>query len=389
MARKTKKSVNFVVVFVALILGVCAGALGVVYFTLPQTEELMISSDLFYSHNEATVYSDPIAFADNQFSVHFLELGNKYTGDCTYIKFGDVDILIDCGSKSNSVPTVSNYLNQYVLDGTLEYVIITHAHTDHFAGFATSKNSIFDLYECENIIDFGEGTNKTEADKTYQQYITNRNKEIDNGAQYFDASTVKKGEQKIITINVNLSFEILYNEFAALHSASSENDYSVCTLFSFGEKKFLFTGDLENDKGGEEKLVANNTSIQNMERVELFKAGHHGSKTSTSEELLKNIKPKRVCVCCCAGSSEYTTEINNQFPTKAFIDRVTKYTTEIYVTSLCIDYSNNQFTSFNGNIIVVATLNADVNVVCTKNKTPLTQTDWFKNRAWGTKQNGN
>ena len=29
------------------------------------------------------------------FQMHFLELGNKYTGDSTYIKAGDVDILID------------------------------------------------------------------------------------------------------------------------------------------------------------------------------------------------------------------------------------------------------------------------------------------------------
>lgn len=390
MARKTKnRGINFIAILFALILGACAGFACLTYFTLPETEELYVGEELFYSQNETTVSSNPIAFNDDQFSVHFLELGNKYTGDCTYIKYGDVDILIDCGSKSNSVDTVSTYLNQYVTDNTLEYVIVTHAHTDHYAGFAATKNSIFDLYNCEIIIDFGAGTNKTASDKTYANYIKNRNKEIEESdAEYFDASTVQKGTPKTYEIDVHLQFEILYNEFADNHNASSENDYSVCTLFTFDNKQFLFTGDLENEKGGEEKLIKNNPSIQNLDSIELFKAGHHGSKTSTSEILLKNIKPKCVCVCCCAGSSEYTKEINNQFPTKAFIDRVTQYTTEIYVTSLCVDYKNNQFTSFNGNIVVFATLNVEkVNVTCSHNSTTLTQTDWYLNRAWGTKEN--
>ena len=52
-------------------------------------------------------------------SIHFLELGNKYTGDCTYIKVGDVDILIDAGSRVGSITTISAYLNQYVTDGVL------------------------------------------------------------------------------------------------------------------------------------------------------------------------------------------------------------------------------------------------------------------------------
>ncbi|MBQ8434340.1 MAG: bacterial Ig-like domain-containing protein, partial [Clostridia bacterium] len=67
--------------------------------------------------------------------IHFLELGNQRTGDCTYIKAGNTDILIDAGSYYDSTITISNYINQYVTDGILEYVIATHAHEDHIAGF--------------------------------------------------------------------------------------------------------------------------------------------------------------------------------------------------------------------------------------------------------------
>ena len=43
--------------------------------------------------------------------INFLELGNKYTGDSTFIKAGDVDILIDAGSRQNSATTIANFID--------------------------------------------------------------------------------------------------------------------------------------------------------------------------------------------------------------------------------------------------------------------------------------
>ena len=48
---------------------------------------------------------------------------------------------------------------------------------------------------------------------------------------------------------------------------------------------FLFTGDLE--KEGEEELM---TSYPNL-KVRVLKAGHHGSKDSSSEAFLDQLKP--------------------------------------------------------------------------------------------------
>ena len=97
-------------------------------------------------------------YSNGELQVHFLELGNEYTGDCTYIKAGETDILIDAGSRAGSVPTIQAYINQFVTDGKLEYVIVTHAHQDHYAGFATGEKtkSIFDLYKIGTIIDFAQ-----------------------------------------------------------------------------------------------------------------------------------------------------------------------------------------------------------------------------------------
>ena len=147
-----------------------------------------------------------------------------------------------------------------------------------------------------------------------------------------------------------------------------------------GTKKYLFTGDLE--KHGEESLVEHNEpggkNEGKLSQVEVYKAGHHGSKTSSSDKLLEVIRPKVVCVCCCAGSSEYTSKNENQFPTQAFVDRVSPYTSQIFVTTICTDYKQNKFESFNGNIVVCSNLSGDVAVYCSNNTTVLKDTEWFK-----------
>ena len=112
----------------------------------------------------------------------------------------------------------------------------------------------------------------------------------------------------------------------------------------------------------------------------LYKAGHHGSKTSSSDELLSVIKPDIVCVCACAGSIEYTTKNENTFPTQIFINNVAKYTDEIYVTTLCVDYKNGKFESMNGNIIIASSKNSKtVEKYFSASDLKLKDTDWFKN----------
>ena len=373
--KKINKTSSFLIYFLTFIVGIVAGFGVLNYINLPMSEDVIIEDiedKVFYSSSNIDLKCADIS--NTEVSIHFLELGNKYTGDCTYIKVGeDIDILIDCGSKSNSIETVSNYLNNYVDDNKLEYVIITHAHQDHYAGFATTTkvNSIFDLYECENIITFSKSNNEGKA--LYQNYERELNDEIANGANHFTAYECVNnlnGATNCFNIYPGVTLTIL-NSYFYEHNSSTENNYSVCCLFSHNGKNFLFTGDLEED--GEEYLVAMN----DIPQVDLYKAGHHGSKTSSSLTLLNVIQPKNVCVCCCAGSSEYTSNKDNQFPTQQFIDNISLFTEKVYVTTLCIDYKNNKFTSFNGNIICFSTdINFTVN--CSNNNTVLKDSQWFK-----------
>ncbi len=325
--------------------------------------------------------NDFVPVNDSDLSIHFLQLGNEYTGDCIYIKAGETDILVDAGSRASSVDTIDDYLQQYVTDSRLEYVIVTHADRDHIAGFAAS-NSIFDKYECMTIIDFPNTNKDTD---TYKNYVKNRDAEIENttDAKHYTALQCwnnADGAQREYTLADNIKMAFLYQEFYE-QKTSDENDYSVCFLITYGEKNYLFTGDLEKD--GEQSLVENNT----LPKVELFKAGHHGSKTSTTDALLQVIQPKIVCVCCCAGSVEYTQNNDNTFPTQDFINRVARYTDKVYVTSRVNlkyneekqKYENDEYKLMNGNI-VVKTAGETVTVKCSHNDLVLKDTPWFKNK---------
>ena len=385
--RKLNKIKTFFMSLICLIVGLAVGFFANIYITLPESykiPEAVQGSTHFHTTGELNVET----IKSEDLSIHFIELGNKYTGDCTFVKVGNTEMLIDAGSRATSIPFIQQYIEEYCTDDVLEYVVVTHAHQDHYAGFATgaNTNSLFDLNTIETVIDFGEATNKTSG-TMFNNYKRELAEEVEAGAKHFSAlECVNETNGATRSFNLkddgSIKFEILYHKYYehTINKAESENDYSVCLQIVHGEKKFLFTGDLEAE--GEESLIEENKAGGKNEgmlsKVALYKAGHHGSKTSSSDALLEVIQPDIVCVCCCAGSSEYTSKNENQFPTQAFINRVSKYTSAIYVTTLCTDYSSNKFESMNGNIVVCSSGTNNISVSCSNNTTKLKDTEWFK-----------
>lgn len=364
--KKYNSFVSFLLCVVFAVLGFAVGAVGLyVYKTQKEIASIQV-------------------YSAGDMSFHFLELGNEYTGDCTYIKANGVDILIDAGSKTSSISTITAYVNQHVTDNKLEYVIVTHAHEDHYAGFATNDgtSSIFDLYEVGTIIDFAQITDGKEEQKMYNNYLREISEAKTRGAKHYSALECVQetnGAKSTYDLGSDMSFTILNQRYYS-EVSTTENNHSVCTLFTHGNKNFLFTGDLE--KLGEESLA----SLNDLPHCVLYKAGHHGSKTSSHNVLLEEITPEICCVCCCAGNVEYTQDMDNTFPTQDFIDRISVYTRKVYVTTLgkiIFDedkqkYVNNGYESMNGNIVVTSTASS-TEVNCSNNNTILKDTNWFKN----------
>lgn len=336
----------------------------------------------------------------DNFQIHFMELGVYNTGDSTYIKAGDLDILIDAGAKEASAETIISYVNKYCTDGKLEYVITTHAHTDHFTGmFGNSKKTlnykgeeidrtgILYYYDVGTIIDFSLTNSKSTAATTnYGKYLAAVDYAVSKGATHYSAAQCfneQDGAQKqyVLDESNNITMNILYNKYY-FENSSDENNYSVCTLFSYNDLNFLLTGDLE--KSGEEALANyydGSSEDKTLPHCKLFKAGHHGSKTSSNDILLSKITPEICCICCCAGGSEYTNNSDNTFPTQDFIDRIAKYTDRVYATSYIDEIETRETNNFvfkplNGTI-TVSSNGIGIGLMATNNLIKLKDSEWF------------
>ena len=295
-------------------------------------------------------------------SIHFPFVGNKSSGDCTLIKVGNTEVLIDAGSTKGSAATIVPYIQEFCTDGILEYVIATHAHEDHIAAFVGSSTSkgIFESFVCETIIDFP----KTKAtSQIYNNYVTYRNNEVASGATHYTALECwdnENGAQKSYTLGENVTMNILYQKYYE-ESTSNENNNSVCVMVSQEDKHFLFTGDLEHS--GKKSLIESN----NLPKCALYKAGHHGSNTASSSELLSVIQPERVVACCCCGDTY-------KFPHQEFLDNIAPYTDKLYIQAMV---SGSTYKLLNGNI-VLSSDGKEVTVNCSNNNTLFKDTDWFK-----------
>jgi competence protein ComEC len=102
--------------------------------------------------------------------------------------------------------------------------------------------------------------------------------------------------------------------------AAESNENSLCVLFESEKCVILITG----DRGalGETVLMHETT----LPDVDLLVAGHHGSKHSTSEELLRITRPETVLIS--VGDNAYG------HPAESLLARLERFGCKIYRTDL-------------------------------------------------------
>jgi len=74
--------------------------------------------------------------------------------------------------------------------------------------------------------------------------------------------------------------------------AKNVNDTSVVAKLSFDEISFLFTGDIY--KSAEKELIERGFEIGS----DILKVSHHGSKTSSDEDFIREVSPEIVIISC-------------------------------------------------------------------------------------------
>jgi competence protein ComEC len=155
----------------------------------------------------------------------------------------------------------------------LDYVLATHAHEDHIGGL---RNVLRNFQVGELIVGHAPG-----SDADYRRLAKAA------ARQHVAIGTVSQGEGfELDGVKVDVLWPLAP---AGDHVTSGNNDSIVLRLVD-GSVSFLLTGDAE--RPAEEQLAASGIDL----KADLIKAGHHGSKTSSSDEFLDKVQPRYAVV---------------------------------------------------------------------------------------------
>ncbi len=232
-------------------------------------------------------------------TAHFIDVGQ---GDCTLFISGDETMLIDCGEREYA-DTVINDLKSYGVN-ELDYVVVTHAHSDHMGGMA----DILDAVPTENII-FSEPSEKSSGTKTYGDFL--------------DAAD--RSGADIIIAEPDYTFSLGNAECRILApfnvSDEEENNNSVVMHITAGTTSFLMTGDAE--KAVEKEIIKNYPNL----RTTVLKVGHHGSKTSSHDKFVSMLRSE-IAVIPVGADNSYN------HPTDTVLQTLDKYNLSTYRTDI-------------------------------------------------------
>lgn len=200
------------------------------------------------------------------FKVVFFDVGQ---GDAALINFSNgKKVLVDCGPNAIILSKLGNWLPFY--DRKIDYLIITHPDLDHYGGCL----DVLENYRVENIIENGDEKKSDpywrEWDRLVKEEKTKRLVLVEE--TYFDF-----GNEKI---------KFLFPEPSI--GGLEGNSRSLVFKLTAKNLSFLFMGDAE--------YVLEKALIQKYGKTDLksdyLKIGHHGSDSSTSEELLEAVRPE-------------------------------------------------------------------------------------------------
>lgn len=202
----------------------------------------------------------------NELMVYFFNVGQ---GDSALIKLPkNIQILIDGGPDERVMEKLGRHMPFY--DRKIEYVILSHPHSDHLRGLL----SVLNRYEVGLFIHNGV-SNNTESYKLLRSVI--QEKEI--------AELIIDSPNQI-KFTKDSYIEFLYPDHSLQSNELKDlNEASVVVKLTHGNTNWLFTGDIPTDI--EEHLIGTGIDLN----VDVLKVAHQGSKTSSGDNFLDEVSP--------------------------------------------------------------------------------------------------
>ncbi|CAN5354785.1 hypothetical protein BH11ARM1_BH11ARM1_01390 [soil metagenome] len=195
----------------------------------------------------------------------FLSVGQ---GDCAVFQTGDNAILIDDGPSD----LVAQYLILPKLRklgvSNVDRIFLSHPDSDHVAG----TKVLLDRYPSAKVVISSQFRDNAEMKSDLQTW-----KLADNQVEWLD--TDSHGQFGGFDLEIFCP------------PATTENDGSMIMRLRNGEASAEFSGDASS----ETEAIA---QAHEDWSAEIMKAGHHGSRTATSDQWLRAVHPQYVVISC-------------------------------------------------------------------------------------------
>ncbi|MBQ0058405.1 MAG: ComEC/Rec2 family competence protein [Lachnospiraceae bacterium] len=253
-------------------------------------------------------------FPPKGLEVTMLDVGQ---GDCCVIQMPNGITLLSDGGSSSVKAVGTNRIQPYlIMEGirSLDFVMVSHFDEDHVSGISELL---------ENVADHRTSLRIGTLILPYRQEMSHAMKEM------LDLAERAQVKVKVLSAEDEILFRGRrgIDELTKIHVLSpasgdlydNENDASLVWLLSYGDFDMLFTGDLEEEKtlmsryrsyrsedygsedygtgdyGPEDYRLEDNQSEETEVRlpaIEVLKAGHHGSRYSSSTSFLQALQPR-------------------------------------------------------------------------------------------------
>lgn len=233
------------------------------------------------------------AWPSKAVKIYVFDIGQ---GDAIFID-GKQQMLIDGGPDAAVLERLSSVMPWW--DRSINYVVNTHPHADHLTGLLP----VLERYHVDHVLDADEGYNTPE----FYEYVKLAGDRRD---------LVSAGD--VIDLGQGLTLKVLWPESTYNQAVLEDpNDGSVVMLLTYGDTSMLLTGDAG---------IAEENSWD-VGDIDILKVGHHGSDTSTSQELLDRIKPE-VGIISVGQPNDYG------HPSSFVVDRLIRAGVKVFRTDL-------------------------------------------------------
>ena len=223
----------------------------------------------------------PAIHPSQNLTIAFVDVGQ---GDSILVILPNTKtLLIDGGEREGSGKVLAS-LREHGLSH-IDVVIATHPHADHIGGLIDIIKNV----DIGQVLDSG------------QVHTTQTFEEILDAIEMKQIPLKSVREGYSINLDPTVKIDVLNPPASLPDGADNEaelNGNSVVLKLTYGEFSALLTGDMQEIN--EARLVFENAIALD---AEVLKAGHHGSRTSSSSPFLNAVTPEVVIISVGAGNT--------------------------------------------------------------------------------------